>query len=138
MLTCRAARMACSPLHILPNGKNRRDYHLECQKHLTPKESIRTAKQVFFNGQEETVSTNGLIPDNSLNVRIIHLSDYSLETQTNIIVLFRYRNTCVKDVRSIKGAKKKKLTEINNKLLTAIQENKPACRIPKSIKIDYY
>ena len=98
-------------------------------------ESIRTAKQVFFNGQEETVSTNGLIPDNSLNVRIIHLSDYSLETQANIIVLFRYRNTCVRDVRSIKGAKKKKLTEINNKLLTAIQENKPACRIPKSIKV---
>ena len=57
--------------------------------------------------KEETVSTNGLIPDNSLNVRIIHLSDYSLETQANIIVLFRYRNTCVKDVRSIKGAKKK-------------------------------
>ena len=117
-------------------------------------ESIRIAKLFFLGGSikdtltiklSEPVAVNngktvGVNWSKPISTDRIHLSDYPLEVQANIIVLLRYK--IIFDIKEtfLKKAKIIKYREIHQNIQRAINQKQPVCRIPKSVSVlvDYY
>ena len=115
-------------------------------------ESIRLAKLFFLGGSiKETLTIEHLEPvavnngktlgvnwSNSNSTERIRLSDYSLEVPANIIVLLRYKSIFHIKETFFKRSKIIKYQEIHANIERAIKQKQPVCRIPKSVKVDYY